>query len=184
MVGPAPLCTHFRLLRVAPARDEGVCEGTGDARVIDRFVRGVSDTVCCDQSSSRKTRDLLLVCEESAPILKRAVGSVLRTSNVSRRQGNSHFRCKSSVLSLPIIAGAHFKEYHHRRRSTSGPAPGEGHWFHACIARSVPFRHPPFCYSRLSSSPGLFRSVLPVIGSTRGAFPRRRPAISISSSSC
>src|SRR5437899_12758131 len=36
---------------------------------------------------------------------------------------------ESVVLSLPIIAAKHFEEYHHRRRLTSGRAPGEGNGF-------------------------------------------------------
>src|SRR5256712_583661 len=45
--------------------------------------------------------------------------------------GKSNRICDSEsvVLSLPIIAAKHFEEYHHRRRLTSGRAPGEGNGF-------------------------------------------------------
>src|SRR5437867_462739 len=87
------------------------------------------------------------------------------------------------VLSLPVIAGEQFGGYHHRRRPTSAPAPGEGHWVHGLVVCSLPFRRPPFSYSRLSSPLGLFPSALRVIGWAQGPFPPRRPATSTSSSS-
>src|SRR6267143_5885611 len=127
MVGPAPLRTHLRLLRVAPALHEGVREGTGSARVIDRFVRGVRHGLR-RLIPLFETRDRPFVCEESPPIMRNLVGSVLRTTK--RVAATTRFAppvVKSAVLSLPIIAGEHFEEYHHRRRSTSDPAPGEGH---------------------------------------------------------
>src|SRR5437867_7685852 len=116
---------------------------------------------------------------------------VVRTNNVrtlwAHRGRDPLIRASISernVLSLPIIAGEQFGGYHHRRRPTSAPAPGEGHWVHGLVVRSLPFRRPPFSYSRLSSPPGLFLSVLPVIGWAQVPFPPMRPATSTNSWSC
>src|SRR2546422_8808446 len=46
---------------------------------------------------------------------------------------------ESVVLSLPIIAAKHFEEYHHRRRLTSGRAPGEGNDLTVLCAFHGPF---------------------------------------------
>src|SRR2546427_571041 len=43
------------------------------------------------------------------------------------------------VLSRAIIAGEHFQEYHHRRRLTSGRAPGEGNGFTTLQRVCCPF---------------------------------------------